>query len=615
MYIIIYMRKLSRAEIRFLKYLDEHLDDVFDKSEALKVLRDDLGLDSKEATHLYSVWYFTKGDTDYSEVEYDDDNSLVSFIRKMSSFNSNSDREAYIDMIYEDELEKLERIYGEWINIRCGGYGGGWRSTLPCIVWDSDNITLELDYDDWREHFSGLHEQSFYIYEKAYSNYGSDSDEMSEDEFDYAYSNDETIELFGELALIVGKNTWPGKDNGEISEKDISNFLESVLPSDVYESIVSDYTTELGYAVTNSRNKSTRETYSNEIKYDVNSSSCSSSNNCIEIPYDDLIEIINENGLVNLSELKDVEIQPEIDLENGYYDSWVDDDGVDEVITEFNRTLRRSIDSIIEDGGIDITELIGKREDFYKYIKDLGFKVISEKTSKGDWYQSKDGKIQFFNADVDFETNKIKFTYDGKSHLVPIENLSDWVQGSVLDLNESVRYKRIKLLKEVKNKINKISIFDFDGTLMSTPHPEEGKEMWERKSGKKYPHIGWWSKPESLDTEIFNIKTIPPTVKAYEKERKNPNTLVIMLTGRLPQQHNQVEGLLSSNEIYFDEYHYKGNGDTLGSKINTIETLLSKYPNVDSIEMWEDRVPHATEFKKWGEDNGIPIKVNLVVKK
>jgi len=256
-----------------------------------------------------------------------------------------------------------------------------------------------------------------------------------------------------------------------------------------------------------------------------------------------------------------------------------------------------------------------QRKKFNEFIKNLGFEFINKTTNRGDWYRSKDDKIDFYSKDVDFETNKIKFTYDGKSHLVPIENLSDWVQGSVLDLNESVRYKRIKLLKEVKNKINKISIFDFDGTLMSTPHPEEGKEIWERKTGKKYPHIGWWSKPESLDTEIFNIKTIPPTVKAYEKERKNPNTLVIMLTGRLPQQHNQVEGLLSSNEIYFDEYHYKGNGDTLGSKINTIETLLSKYPNVDRIEMWEDRVPHATEFKKWGEDNGIPIKVNLVVKK
>lgn len=605
------MRKLNRAEIRFLKYLDEHLDDVFDKTSALKVLRDDLGLDSKEAAHLYSVWYFTKGDTDYSEVDYDDDNSLVSFIRKMSSFNSNSDRESYIDMLYEDELEKLERIYGEWINIRCGG----WRSTLPCIVWDSDHITLELDYDDWKEHFSGLHEQSFYIYDKAYSDYGSDSDEMSEDEFDYAYSNDETIELFGELALIVGKNTWPGKDNGEITEKDISNFLESTLPSDVYESIVSDYVTELGYVVTNARNKSTRETYSNEIKYDVNKSSCSTSNNCIEIPYDDLIEIINENGLVNLSELKDAEIQPDVDLVNGYYDSWVDNDGADEVITEFNRTLRRSIDSIIEDGGIDINELIEKREGFYKFIKDLGFVLVSPTTNKGDWYKSKDDKIHFYMNDVDFGGDKIKFTYEGKSHLVPIEDLSDWSQGSVLDLNESVKYNKIKLLKENKDVINKISIFDFDGTLMETPHPEKGKLFWEETTGMKYPHIGWWSKPESLDTKVFNIRTITPTVKAYKKEMGDPNTLVIMLTGRLPQQHDQVEGLLSSNGLYFDEYHYKGNGDTLGSKLNTIRTLLSKYPTVESIEMWEDREPHAIEFEKWGEENGVTIKVNLVLKK
>jgi hypothetical protein len=256
-----------------------------------------------------------------------------------------------------------------------------------------------------------------------------------------------------------------------------------------------------------------------------------------------------------------------------------------------------------------------KRKNFYKYISDLGFVLVSQTNEKGDWYKSKDDKIHFYMMDVDFENDKIKFTYEGKSHLVPIENLSDWALGSVLDLNESVRYNKIKLLKENKNIINKISIFDFDGTLMSTPHPEEGKLIWEEKTGTKYPHIGWWSKPESLDTEIFDIKTIPPTVKAYEREKENPNTLVIMLTGRLPQQHKQVEGLLSSNGIYFDEYHYKGNGDTLGSKLNTIRTLLSKYPTVESIEMWEDREPHAIEFREWGKENGIPIKVNLVVKR
>jgi hypothetical protein len=31
--------------------------------------------------------------------------------------------------------------------------------------------------------------------------------------------------------------------------------------------------------------------------------------------------------------------------------------------------------------------------------------------------------------------------------------------------------------------------------------------------------------------------------------------------------------------------------------------------------MWEDREPHAIEFRKWGKENGIPLKVNLVVKR
>jgi len=605
------MRKLNRAEIRFLTYLDQHLDDVFDKTEAFRILKNDLGLDSKEAAHLYSVWYHSKGDKDYSEVEYDDENALVSFIRKMSSFSRNSEREEYLDLLYDDEYEKLEKIYGEWINIRCGG----WRSSTPCIVWNDDYITLELEYNEWKEHFSGLYEQDLYIYDSIFSDYGSDYEEVSDEEFDYVYTNEETEELFKTLALIGGKNTWPGKDNKNIEQGEVSEFLEGILPTDKYEDIKNDYLTEVGYAVTRSRETAAKEEYKSEIKYNTDDASCNSGSYCIEIPYDDLIDIITEKGLINLSELKDAEIQPYVNLEGVYYESWVDDEQIETIKTEFNRTLSRIIDSIIENDDIDLTELMEKRQNFYKYIKDLGFVLVSQTNEKGDWYKSKDDKIHFYMLDVDFENDKIKFTYEGKSHLVPIENLSDWVQGSVLDLNESVRYNKTKLLKENKNIVNKISIFDFDGTLMSTPHPEEGKVIWEEKTGTKYPHIGWWSKPESLDTEIFDIKTIPPTVNAYEREKENPNTLLVMLTGRLPQQHKQVEGLLSSNGIYFDEYHYKGNGDTLGSKLNTIRTLLIKYPTVESIEMWEDREPHAIEFRKWGKENGIPLKVNLVVKR
>jgi hypothetical protein len=88
--------------------------------------------------------------------------------------------------------------------------------------------------------------------------------------------------------------------------------------------------------------------------------------------------------------------------------------------------------------------------------------------------------------------------------------------------------------------------------------------------------------------------------------------MVIMLTGRLPHLSEQIEELLELHKINFDEYHYKSNGDTLTSKINTIKSLLHRYPNVTEIEMWEDREPHVLSFEQWGEDNNINLNVNLV---
>ena len=133
-----------------------------------------------------------------------------------------------------------------------------------------------------------------------------------------------------------------------------------------------------------------------------------------------------------------------------------------------------------------------------------------------------------------------------------------------------------------------------------------------RKTGEKYPHIGWWSKRESLDTDIFDVEPIKDTVLEYLAEYEDPNTLVIMLTGRLPQQADQVEEILNTQGLVFDEYHYKDSGDTFKSKINTIKTLLNRYPNVNFIEMYEDRVPHAKGFEEWGVDNELDVKVNLV---
>ena len=98
-------------------------------------------------------------------------------------------------------------------------------------------------------------------------------------------------------------------------------------------------------------------------------------------------------------------------------------------------------------------------------------------------------------------------------------------------------------MKTEMNKKTKLSIMDFDGTLINTPLPEEGKVTYKNKTGKDWPHVGWWSKAESLDMNIFNIKSIPDVVTDYNVEKSNPNNIVVMLTGRLLKLQKEVVGM------------------------------------------------------------------------
>ena len=77
-----------------------------------------------------------------------------------------------------------------------------------------------------------------------------------------------------------------------------------------------------------------------------------------------------------------------------------------------------------------------------------------------------------------------------EKHIIPLEELVHWVQGSVLDLNESVRIGKYRLMMETieqPDNITKIAIFDFDGTLMDTPTSRYRKKEWEEKTGERIP--------------------------------------------------------------------------------------------------------------------------------
>ena len=62
----------------------------------------------------------------------------------------------------------------------------------------------------------------------------------------------------------------------------------------------------------------------------------------------------------------------------------------------------------------------------------------------------------------------------------------------------------------------KIYCFDFDRTMVHTMEPEEGRKIWLKETGELFPHpVGWWSKSESLDTNIFYHALNGYTIKYY----------------------------------------------------------------------------------------------------
>jgi hypothetical protein len=153
----------------------------------------------------------------------------------------------------------------------------------------------------------------------------------------------------------------------------------------------------------------------------------------------------------------------------------------------------------------------------------------------------------------------------------------------------------------MKETITKISIFDFDGTLINTATPETGKITWKEKTGQDWPYIGWWSKKESLDSNVFDNNPISSVIDAYKVESNNPNTLLVMMTGRISKLSNEVEGILSSNGLKFDEYLYNNVSDTLKFKLGKLDKFLLDYPDLESILMYDDREEHVIEFINWGK--------------
>ena len=585
---------LSGKEIQVLKLIDKNTRDNRKQSSVTAYLRNNLGLPRNIVNKIYPLWLLNhREDGKYEEIEVVDRETqpILKYLKKIQE-----------DEMYDDEIP--ERFFGE-LNLCKGTYGGYGRSSwnTPCISIDADNVTFRLgnDIGNYTE-ITGLYEDDIWVYQEAMSSYSDYYEEFDDEEFYYIPLTKEVMEKVKEIAIITDNKDalkYITTNNSPDSER-IVRFLREMMPESELQSIINDYIYTIGDMTAEARRSTASSYYNEEVEYPIDTSD----GNAIEIPIEKVIEYVEDNVVLTIDDLASIEYQSSLNMMDIWYDTgyWdiADSRHVDQLVTNLTDWIESNDEGVYD-------EYIKN-----KFIIDNIIKQTNLEKKYGSIYQSKDSRLSFdYNYDIDFLKKKIKFSYDGQTHIVPFENFSDWAQGSVLDLNESVRYGRVLIMEE-KQTINKISIFDFDGTLADTPNKQDGITLWEAKNKKDYPHIGWWGREESLDENTFKVKLIPTTKDDYDKESEGNNTLMVMLTGRLPKLANQVESILNKNGVIFDEYHYKGRGDTFTSKLYTIKSLLENNPNVKEIEMWEDRLNHADGFEEWGNDNGIDIKVNRV---
>ena len=104
--------------------------------------------------------------------------------------------------------------------------------------------------------------------------------------------------------------------------------------------------------------------------------------------------------------------------------------------------------------------------------------------------------------------------------------------------------------------MKELAAYDFDSTLFKSPTPETGKILWKEKTKTDWPYIGWWSKAESLDLNVFDIKPNQEIIDHYFID-KNKGIDIILLTSRLRQLANSVLAVCNKYDVTFKHAYFK----------------------------------------------------------
>ena len=423
---------LSSIDIKMLKVFNRYLNSPKNLSykKALPTLLDKLGISRENARKYFILWNNNfREDGNYESIE-NPNLSLNPIYDLIDGLSKGSIEEDEVDENLLDSFTFCTNSY---------------RDNLPCISVDNTDVTIKVETSVWEENsnLSGLDDDSLHYYNVAHSSYGyGHYSDLDSDEFNYLMFDDETIKHVINICVLTGNHQYiPELESGDrIGSEELSSIIQEILLKDDLSSLISDYLSQLEYELDIVRTKQVLKTYKNEIKYpaDIYGNTAT-----LTIPVNEFLDMLLETSeiVTSFDDILNLEINDDnINLSDAWHETYVDDNGSESVINELNSNLEKIVEKYDEDDNLKSYFMHIKE---FNYLKDkLGFKNTG---GKFELTTNNNQKLFFLMKDVDFDKNKITIYYNKEKHIIPIDDLSNWATGSVLNL-ENIIKKHLNML-------------------------------------------------------------------------------------------------------------------------------------------------------------------------
>lgn len=154
--------------------------------------------------------------------------------------------------------------------------------------------------------------------------------------------------------------------------------------------------------------------------------------------------------------------------------------------------------------------------------------------------------------------------------------------------------------------LDTLCVFDFDDTLFKSPEqPKEFKGNWKiSKESLNEPYV-----PEIPDNSFWNLSVVNTATKFIQEK----NNYCILLTGRVGQIfENRINELLKQKNLNFKEVHLNDfGGDTVEFKIEKVNNILRKSPEIKKIIFWDDNLEYLKKYEK-EYNNSYKVQIKLI---